>query len=242
MRMTKAQRRGARSPREGCAGPCVAGRFSPPGVRGRAGQSLVESCLAIAIICLVLMGMLQVALLFSAREIIFHAAASGARAKTVGFNAWMVTKVVRVAGIPNAGRLVEPADYVHPGMDLPLKVRQFKPGEIWDQALQTQPVAHQFEDVERPGIPEYLELFHDPLAHRALDYTNWDSIVVTDGLPLNPPDPPADPPPLLRFAVEQAYPLWAPLHRAFFASDNVRIGGECTLENHYPLYIDDQYR
>ena len=78
----------------------------PPG--GEAGQSLVESCLVIALISFIFMGLFQISRLSAAREVLQHAAARAARARTVGFNAWMVPKVVRVAAIPNAGRMTEP--------------------------------------------------------------------------------------------------------------------------------------
>jgi len=72
------------------------------------GQALVESCIAIALICLVLAGFFQLAQIHSARIIALHACARGARAQAVGFNQDMVAKVVRVAAIGNAGRMTFP--------------------------------------------------------------------------------------------------------------------------------------
>ena len=65
--------------------------------------------MAVALICLIFMGLLQISELFAAREILNHAAARGARARAVGFNWFMVEKAVRVAAIPNAGKMVTPA-------------------------------------------------------------------------------------------------------------------------------------
>ena len=94
----------------GCSTPNLESRIiessGPPDPR--AGQSLVESCLVIGLTCLLFFGLLQISQLFAAREVLYHAAARGARAKTVGFNRWMVTKAVRVGAIPNAGRMLVP--------------------------------------------------------------------------------------------------------------------------------------
>ena len=77
-------------------------------VSSSAGQALIESCLVIALICLILAGLFQLAHLYSAKEIASYACARGARARTVGFNDFMVSKVVRVATIPNAGTMTFP--------------------------------------------------------------------------------------------------------------------------------------
>ncbi len=74
----------------------------------RAGQSLIESCLVLALICLAFFGVFQISQLFASQDVLDYAAARGARAKTVGFNRFMVFKTIRVGAIPNAGRLVAP--------------------------------------------------------------------------------------------------------------------------------------
>jgi len=73
------------------------------------GQALIESCIVIGLICLLLMGLFQLAQLFMAREILDYAAGRGARARTVGFNDFMVSKTVRIGAIANAGALTAPA-------------------------------------------------------------------------------------------------------------------------------------
>jgi hypothetical protein len=72
------------------------------------GQALIESCLVIALICLLLGGLFQLCQLYSAKEIALYACARGARAKTVGFNDFMAQKAVRVGTIPNAGKMTFP--------------------------------------------------------------------------------------------------------------------------------------
>ncbi len=75
---------------------------------GSGGQSLIESCIVMGILCLLFMGIFQISQLFMAQEILNFAAGRGARAKAVGFNEFMVFKTVKVGAIANAGKMVTP--------------------------------------------------------------------------------------------------------------------------------------
>ncbi|NQT93608.1 MAG: pilus assembly protein [Lentisphaerae bacterium] len=214
-------------------------------VRGnsRAGQSLVESCLVIGIACLLFFGLIQVSQLFAAREVLYHAAARGARAKTVGFNRWMVHKAIRIGTIPNAGAMVVPDyDRAQPS-DLLGLVETLGPGELWDEAMAATPMSGQFP-IERARIPEYLATENYPRSLHVLDYEDWDSVFITDNgsqpIDTGDPDTPAQVAPVLHISVGQNYRLWVPLHRTFYARDRVSISGEAYIENHYPLYLEDQ--
>ena len=201
----------------------------------RSGQSLVETCLAVGIISLLFFGLLQISQIFAAREVLYHAAARGARARTVGFNHWMVTKVIRVASIPNAGPMTEPA-YENINPALRALVQTGSPGAVWDSAVGAVPVSAQY-DIERVRIPEYLDSANWPRSSYVLDYENWDSIyadftgagVLPEGVMT----------PTVQVRVGQDYPLWVPGHRAFYAADSVNLAGESEIENHYALYLDD---
>ena len=197
----------------------------------RAGQSLIEACLVIALLCLILFGLLQVSLLVGAREILHHAAARGCRAKTVGFNRWMVAKSIRIASIPNAGEMIQP-EFENVDQYLRGLVRTLRPGELWSRVLETVPSSLQY-NLERARIPEYMASHNDMRAHYILDYAGWDSVHA------HVPHLPGDESSQIRVAVFQDYPLWAPFHRAFYAADSVTLKGESYLECHYPLYIDD---
>ena len=74
----------------------------------RRGQAMIETVFAVIIVT----GILLVAWLFSemlaARLFAEHAAARAARARTVGFNAFMCQKTARAALIPAAGRRLWP--------------------------------------------------------------------------------------------------------------------------------------
>lgn len=202
---------------------------------GCAGQSLIETCLAVALLCLLFFGLFQVSQVFAAREVLYHAAARGARARAVGFNHWMVTKVIRVAAIPNAGRMTEPV-YENVNPALRTLVQTASPGEVWDTAVAATPVSAQY-DIERARIPEYLDTWNWPRADYILNYEDWDSIHLTiTGAGLLPEGALA---PTVQVRVHQEYPLRAPMHRAYYAADSVALSGESELENHYALYLDD---
>lgn len=111
---------------------------------------MIESCLVIGLLCLLLMGLFQLAQLFLAQEILDYAAGRGARAKVVGFNDFMVTKTVRIGAIANAGALTVP---------------ERTGGGPWVQWTQN----------ESPRIPHYLQADSWEL-DSILDYTLWNSI------------------------------------------------------------------
>ena len=62
----------------------------------------------VALVCLCFFGVFQISQLFASQEVLNYAAGRGARARTVGFNRFMVYKTIQVGAIPNAGRLVNP--------------------------------------------------------------------------------------------------------------------------------------
>lgn len=205
---------------------------APRAARAKKGQSLIEACIAMAVICLVFFGLFQLSQLAAAREILHHAAARGARAKTVGFNRFMVAKAVRVAAIPNSGRMTEPV-FVNENWALRDMVATMQPGELWDEVLNnTDPVSAQ-ENLESARIPWYMGAENWARAEYILDYEDWDAIgtsvpsLIADGS-------------IIDVNVSQRYPLRIPLHRTFYAGDTVDLRGLSSIEAHYPLYLDDQ--
>ena len=70
----------------------------------QAGQAMVESILALILLCLVFFVVYEYAHLLVAHTVLDYAAARAARARAVGFNDFMVTKTVRVATLATAGR------------------------------------------------------------------------------------------------------------------------------------------
>ena len=115
----------------------------------RAGQSLIESCIVLAVICLVFFTVFQISQLFASQEILDYAAARGARARTVGFNHFMVYKTIRVGAIPNAGVLINPA---------------YAGGPSQEHVL------------DRARIPLYLGGQNQGVLNAILDYADWDTV------------------------------------------------------------------
>ena len=192
---------------------------------------MIEACLAMFIICLVFFGLFQISQLAAAREIIHHAAARGARAKTVGFNQFMVSKAIRVASIPNAGKITSP-EFTNEDLTLRNMVNSMGSGELWDEVLtSTEPASLQY-DLERARIPEYMASENHARASFILDYEDWDSI---DWTILR------DDSVAIEVNVSQKYPLRIPMQHTFYAATNVNLHGISSLENHHPLYLEDNH-
>jgi hypothetical protein len=106
-----------------------------------------------------------------------------------------------------------------------------KPGDLWESALRSSPSSQQYA-LERVRIPEFLAAGNSARASYVLDYEDWDTISYDSG---------SSSPSMVNVHVYQQYPLWVPLHRAFYSGDSLPLDGEFTMENHYDLYIEDMY-
>lgn len=201
----------------------------------RAGQSLIEACLATLILCLVFMGFFQISQLIGARQVLYHAAARGARAKMVGFNQFMVGKAIRVAAIPNAGRMIVP--------DMPNEDTQLREwldtepaGVVWDHVMEAAPGMADVHEVERARIPEFMGAEYWPWALAILDYEYWDTLqasvpgIMNDGAPLAVS---------VRQQIDLSRLFGVGIYSLFYAEDTLELEGESRLEAHYPLYIED---
>ncbi len=70
----------------------------------RKGQAMVETVVVMFVLCLVFFLVYEYANLLVAHTVVNYAAARAARARTVGFNDFMITKTVRVATASVAGK------------------------------------------------------------------------------------------------------------------------------------------
>lgn len=209
---------------------------------------MLESFLVILVIGFLLFGLLQVALVFNAREILHHSAARAARARSVGFNAWMVDKALRVAAIPNSGALLEPQ--IAPPLPILDPARTL--GQNWDAALDTRVPLPRTERalIERARIPDYLASDNRLRASYILNYEEWErgTFQVTEtaaGSLADVLQPGSGT--TLRMTVSQRFPLRMPMHRLFYAPPRdgdglarIDLSGESEIVNHYPLYLQDQ--
>lgn len=195
---------------------------------GRSGQAMVESCLVIAVMSLVLFGLLEVSRQFMAREVLHYSASAGARAHAVGFNDFMIYKVIRTAAIPVAGRMNHP-DFVNNGPAAALWSSQ-RPGTLWDFALRANPISQQYEQVERSRIPLYLGADDWGQLTPILDYDDWDDLHgSTVEIAGNAVEGRA------RQDVEMRY---GNFHRAFYARDFVEQDAKVEQESHFSGYLN----
>lgn len=206
---------------------------------------MVESLVAILVICLLFFGMFQLAHAAACREILRHAAARAARARAVGFNGWMVRKSMRVAAIPNAGRMTVPADERFVDQALIDAASSGRPGEVWDLALASNPHSDR-ADFELARLGDYLDTPNRPTADQLLDYEDWDSI---EGGGLGGGGfAPLGSTRVAEVEVRQEYPLRLYVKALFDmfgaggrAMDDgvLRLRAAQEIENHYPLYLED---
>jgi hypothetical protein len=178
--------------------------------RGRAGQSLIEASLVLALACLIFFGLFQISQLFAAKHVLTYAAAAGARAEAVGFNGFMVYKVIRAAAIPNAGRMTEPVPIQGTGGSSIWGTQ--RPGLLWTAALRGgTPRSSQLE-IERSRIPLYLGTTRYGEQYTVLNYERWDEISDSWGLSVGD---------VVFTRVRQNHSLVFPFRRAFYANDHV---------------------
>lgn len=200
----------------------------------RSGQSLIESCIVIGILCLLLMALFQLSQLFMAQEILHYAAGRGARAKTVGFNEFMVFKTIRVGTIANAGRMTAPeiAAQTPASLILQLGTNPSSPNYFETKSLGSYvktPVAQRA--LERARIPLFLASDWYGQLSAILDYEDWDNINYSYTEQAYPPQ--------LDLHVHQHFPLKFPFHQLFYADDYIPFTGRATIDNHYPLYLEE---
>jgi len=206
---------------------------------------MIESCIVIVFLCLLFLGLFQLIHAYVARDVLYHAAARAARAKTVGFNRWMVEKTMRVAAIPNAGSLTQPAlSTTDQALANALATRK-KPGALWDFALRSTPQSPTI-GVELARIPDYLASGDAGSADAILDYKDWGTLSYTiassSGIAIDPASAGT-----ITAQVQQPYDwliAWDALQAGSLGSPSqdpgkITLGASYTIEANYPLYLDD---
>ncbi len=92
----------------------------------RAGQSMVETMLAVIFVSFVLFFSFRIVRMVTAKILLDHAAARAARARAIGYNDFMCRKAARTAMIPAAGRRTWPADAdFEEGFDEAARIRNY---------------------------------------------------------------------------------------------------------------------
>ncbi len=211
--------------------------------RRREGQAMVESLVVLLVVCLVLFGFLQVSHAFAGREVMRHAAARAARARTVGFNSWMCEKVMLAAAIPASGKMLVPEDAPR-DMALADDISR-RPGSLWDWAVKAEPTSVR-ASYEENRIPSFLDCDNVERAEAVLNYEGWDDITAS-GLSGSAFDDN-----MIDVRIRKRQPLdvfvrmlndWS----GFAAGgadglNELTLRGDFKIEGHYPLYLDDTER
>lgn len=201
---------------------------------------MIESVFVIIVICLVFLSAYQYAHLFACKTVLTHAAARAARARSVGFNQWMIEKSARVAAIPASGRrLTPPSSGLDPAIAAALG--QNRVGDVWDASLRAT-ARSPGTQMEVARIPDYMDSVNDPTGAELLDYELWDALTVDIH---EPPNLTGTNPGKLTVRIRQRHPLLIALEPLAdgelrdAAGDTFALGGFFTIESHYPLYMED---
>jgi len=196
-------------------------------VSRKAGQSILESFGIMILLCLILFGVVQYVLMLTAQEVVQYGADASIRARTVGFNRFMVWKVSRVATIANAGRMEFPAGIPAGDWDA---WQQQNTGAAFRSAVASSPRSRQYGEIEQYTIPLYLGGEHPATLPGVLDYADWDTV----GGPVYLGTPGET----IGARINQDYPLRMPFLRAFSDNDEIPLRGEAWLADHAELYLE----
>lgn len=195
--------------------------------RRKSGQAIIESFGVIMLLCLILFGVVQLVLMYTAREINQYAADASVRARAVGFNRFMVFKVNRVASIANAGPMTTPGRITSGDATA---WHTMNAGQSFFASIRAAPRSRQFAEIEQWTIPLFLGAENHAQLPGILDYRDWSRISspIYTGMPGF----------TVGVQVHHDFPLRMPFWRAFSRRDHIRLRAEARLADHADLYLD----
>ena len=209
---------------------------------------MIESILVILLACFIFFSLFQYVNLFASKLILSHSAARAARARSVGFNEWMVRKSALVAAIPASGRRLEPTSVPAEGT-FTAALAKGDIGTVLERAFK-QNARSQSAAIEVNRVPQFMESVNEPSSRAVLRYERWEdtSVQIKEDTSLNP-----DSPAMLGVRVGQRHPLLLSLEsmeegefRPYAtpdtdeaAEEDLSIASEYSIESHYPLYLED---
>ena len=207
---------------------------------------MIESMIVILLMIVVFLGVFQFFYMAAARDVLDHAAARAARARTVGFNRWMTIKAARVAAIPVSGKMLSPDPPVDPGRAMLLGLRT--PGRAWNRALRANPQSAQAQ-LENALIPEYMASPHSIQSRQTLDYEAWEGDG-TYGLDIQWDETSSfgTEPGTITYTVGRMFDKlisWADVARGFPSRSDpgtLTLEGEYKIERHYDYYLYNFYQ
>ena len=166
---------------------------------------MVESCVVIALLCLILFGILQVSYVVAARNVLNYSAIAAVRAASVGLNEFMLHKVARYAGIPAAGPVGTPSEF---GRE---KLRGNSVGAMWDNAIARDQSPKSALGTYEIAVKEAYHMAPPRAFQLILDYENWrlDETRIHIEHEIGPDN-------LITLELEQTVPLVLPFSHVFF--------------------------
>ena len=209
---------------------------------------MVESMLVLLLMLVVFLGVFQYFYAAAARDVLDHAAARAARARTVGFNEWMAIKAARVASIPVAGKMLVPEDVPDDGRRQWL-ANAATPGIAWRRALRARTWSAQAQ-LENALIPEYMVSAHSNQSREILDYEAWEGNGEgnTHVLSIGREESNlfGDRAGTITYTVGRAFDKlisWGDVARGFPTRTDpgiITLEGRYEIERHYDYYLDDR--
>ncbi len=202
---------------------------------------MVESCLVMALLCLILFGILQASYLVASRNVVNYTAYSTARAASVGLNEFMLYKVSHYTSIPAAGPVTTPSGF---GGNRPVGRSA---GSLWDNAIARDHAPVSELGTYEVAVKEAYHMAGTAFFDSILNYENWQEIET--GIQIEYESDNDD---LITLQIGQTVPMVFPFSRVFFgyldpvnarrrgvlgAYPGMRITATAVIEDHSKLYL-----
>jgi hypothetical protein len=211
------------------------------------GSAIVESCLVMALLCLILFGILQASYIVAARNVVNYSAVATARAASVGLNDFMLYKVSHYAAIPAAGPIYTPDGFEDQ------RPEGKTVGSLFSNAISRKNNPRSSIGEYEVAVKEAYHLANVVSYNLILDYDNWQR-EETD-IRITEVEGEYDNIDVIHLKLEQNVPLALPFSKAFFSHlETVRaerdedvsrypaklIEAEAFIEDHSKLYLGDR--
>jgi hypothetical protein len=184
------------------------------------GAAMVESCLVIALLCLILFGILQVSHVVASRNVLNYTAIATARAAAVGLNDFMLHKVSHYTSIPVAGPIKTPNNFRAE------RPRGRNMGAQWDASIARRNVPASELGRYEVAVKEAYHMAPPELFREILDYDNWQNPETDIHVSHSRDDE------IITLSITNAVPMTYPFSRVFFGHlDPVKVTrGEKQIE------------
>lgn len=185
------------------------------------GSSIVEGVIAILLICLILFGLLQVFLLYTAQEFTDYSSFRTARSISVGFNNSLAKVEARTRAIPVSGNVLTPSD---------LKASSYKDFFTSSSYKQGDGVYEYYYRMRR-AIRNYME------GYRYMECEYWMGENSYETELTGKFSRRADK--VISEVTFRNYPLRLPFARAFVPDEVQDISSTVELKNHSSVYLEN---